>query len=296
MDGIFLRKYLDFNFELNAGNFEGSKADKMYVSGLRATADITIFGQGLTEAEVEIWGLAQDVMDRLIFLRMQLRDNTMNYNRMQIFLYDDDTRQSKNKVFDGNISFAFVDYNSAPDISMKFTASSMLYQQILPVPSVSYKGSVKAQDIMKVFAEDSNLLFSNQGVDYTLRDVSLVGDRKSMMDEIARSADFLWYEQAGVLTIIPNDVRKLKTKDPIQLNETTGLIGYPVLTPQGCNVQAYYSPEWKIGTTVQVNSREISLVNEPMYIFSVKHHLESETTSGIWMTEMEMNRYQVSQY
>ena len=87
-----------------------------------------------------------------------------------------------------------------------------------------------------------NMGFENNGVSATLTNEYLSGSFKAQADRCARDAGISWgIFNGNTLAIWPRGGNR-NTPDVPVISIDTGMIGYPVFTPQGIIVKTLFSP------------------------------------------------------
>lgn len=281
---------INVKFQLGQGDFGKAGFDTVEVSGLRVQATITkAGGVSMSEANLRIYGLPLDVMNKLTILNVLAQYNVRR-NVVTVFAGDDD---NVSVCFVGNIVESWADMHSGPDAVMLIRAVSGYVQLLEPIPPTSYKGSVDAATILAGLAlqwrtgpDDHPLTLENSGVAVQLTNPYYPGTLLTQITAVARTGHFncIIDETESRLAIWPyggvrNGLRTVMSPD-------TGMVGYPAYTQNGLQLTTLYNPSLTFGTLVEVRSQLLP-ASGGWSIATVGHDLESETPGGKWFTRVE---------
>jgi len=84
----------------------------------------------------------------------------------------------------------------------------------------------------------------------------MFGLARDYFRDIADTNNLRWSIQNGVITLIP--ITGYLPGQAVQINSQTGMIGSPEATEQGVTVQCLLNPLIRIGTAIQLNSKDIT--------------------------------------
>lgn len=329
MENSFIKRRLKCRITLGARKFrDGSNV--MEISNARMMAEIKIVKGKVHEASITIFGLHPENMNSIMMLKQadSTGSNFTKPNIIQLFMID--AIGNELQVYEGQIFEALVDYNSVPNVPIQIAAANLtpLMQGASNNPDqknnqkhdgISFKGvhSVEeiATEIIRRYNEshkdEKQHRLVNEGVDLTLTDYASLGSSLvAEFNNLKQAKNIEWH-----LKPTNNDIeihinipgQPAQNSSGIVLSRETGMIGYPVLTTNGCNVKALYSPFYSINDIVTVKSivvRHIKINNDdkgkyseyslPEMAFAVQqmtHRISSEMPSGPWETEFMLNRF-----
>lgn len=281
MGSSFQRRNLRFTFQLATGTFikEGSP-DNLVIDGFRAQVEINAPG-GFQYATcgVRIFGLERFVMERLTVINYQ----NLDYMRNTILIEATDDDGSFSGIFLGEIRTAQADYTGAPDVPLVIEAQSGIIGSLAPSVSTSYRGPQLVSTMMQKLAEELNVKLENNGVEFTVTDMVLVGSPLQKVQAIVDTTRIqYWYlPQEGVLAIAPRGVAR--NGEPEVFDFTNGVVGWPSKVHNGIIFSALFRPSVSHGRKITMES-EVSSCNGEWYIISMTHRLDSETPGGAWFT------------
>jgi hypothetical protein len=179
----FTKKILRFTFDL-AGDktFGNSGSNRLTVSGLRATVDVTQQGSFASgNANITIYGMTLSQMNRLSTLGQEI--TWVRRNVVTVEAGDEST------VYQGIIVEAYADASSMPEVSFRIEANVGLGYAVQPIPPTTVKGPGDVATILSGLARQCKppLHFSNQGVtSKVLYDPYFPG---TVLDQIHQVAD-----------------------------------------------------------------------------------------------------------
>lgn len=277
----FVRRRMTISFTLGQGSFGEDGSDTFEISGVRASAAIEkAGGVSMNNLSLKVYGLPLDVMNKLTLLGKPLVDG--RNNRVTISAGDDESGQAV--VFTGTIAEAWVDARNAPDVAFICTAFSGLLSALKPVPPVSFEGTVDAALVVSGIAQQMGYGFENSGVNVQIADPYLAGTALQQLQTIARAGNFNCILDDGTVAIWPAD--SSRQAENLKFSPETGMVGYPMRTENGIELQTLFNPSVAFGAKITVES-ELTPANGDWTVFRVAHDLEVETPNGKWFTTLE---------
>ncbi len=281
MVSSFQRRRLRFTFRLASGSFlkEGDP-DTYTIEGYRAEAEIMApGGYEFSRCRLRIYGIDQPTMERLSVISFESLDFMQNSVKVEA----SDSNGGFTTIFIGIIFIAQPDYAGAPDVGFVVEAQSGLIGALARSSATSYPGAQKVSVIMDQLAKEVGLDLENNGVESTLTDQYLSGTAIQKIQKIASSAGIqYWYvPEQGVLSIAPKGTAR--AGNPIPVNLSTGLVGWPTKTKVGVIFTSLFNPAIFHGAKIFVES-DISSCNGEWYVVSMHHKLSSELPGGPWFT------------
>jgi hypothetical protein len=275
------KRRISFKFELGQGSFGADGSDTFEVSGVRASALIEkTGGVDMTYASLKIYGLPPDVMNKLTLLGKPLVDG--RNNKVTVSAGDDEKGMAV--VFVGTIAEAWVDPRAAPQVAFIVSAFSGLIEALKPVPPVSFKGTVDAALVVSGIAQQTGYGFENSGVNVQIADPYLSGTALEQLQKIARAGDFNCIIDDITIAIWPKG--STRKAEELLVSPATGMVGYPMRTENGIEIETLFNPSVVFGAGVTVES-SLTPAKGRWTIFRVAHDIEAETPEGKWFTTLE---------
>jgi len=277
-------KELRFVITLGTGTFGSSNNNQITLQGYRAIADIDkAGGMMMGTLRALIYGVSQSDMNSITTLQWQVKSIIPN----TVAVYAIDGPQ-ESLVFRGNIVNAWGNYQSMPDVFMQIQAQAAYFNQLQPVPPVSFKGSVDVATVMGKIAAGMGYTFENNGVSVQLSNPYLPNTALEQAKALARAAGIDLYVDDTVLAITPANTPRTGTSI-LQVSAGAGLKGYPTFDGVGVNFLMLFNPAVKFGGSIAVVT-EIQQAAGQWIVTSIAHRLESEKPGGSWFSTVRGNK------
>lgn len=276
------RRHLQFKIKLGQGTF-ASGDQETTIEGLRSSVEIERLGLGSAQADVRIYGMAQELMNRLT-TNYQFYLEQRRPNLLTILAGDDDGGMAV--CFSGTIYWSWCDARQQPDIAFWISAAPGQYSATQAVPPVSFKGTVDAVIVARGIAEQMHYTLAANGVDARINSPYLPGSPKSQIEALCRAVDCLYEIDETNQTIWMWPKGGQKSDVVADVSPDTGLIGYPAFTQSGIQFSTLYNPSIEIGKKVRMKSG-LEPANGEWLALKVSHSLESDMPDGRWFTTVE---------
>ena len=278
----FTHKFLKFDFALSQGNFQGG-GNTTSVVGLRSSASIVKAG-GLSQGALQfaIYGMTIDEMNKLSTYGQTL--TLVGKNTVTVSAGDDPSNLSQ--VYQGNISSAFMDGNSQPQVAFRGEAFVSGDIAIKPTPTTTLSGSIDAAGMLQTLAGVSGLMFENNGVSTKLTNPHYSGSPIQQIEAICTDAKCEHIIDNETLAVWPASGSR---SGSTQINPQTGLVGYPAFNAQGVVFKALFDPTLTFGASVQLQS-ELTPACGTWIIHHLVYELEAETPQGNWFVIVQAHR------
>lgn len=286
----FVRRRLDIAFSLGEGQFgDTGSQNTVTLTGLRASINVVKVGISLASAEIRIYGMTLSDMNRFTTLGKPVSRAYQNSIAVSAGVAGEATAI----VFQGIISAAWADLNSAPEVPFIVLARDGGMLATKPIPATSYKGAVDVATIMAGLADQLALTLENNGVSVMLTNPYLAGDAYAQIRWVAEHAgiNFTIENEAqgkGTLAIWPKGGSRGKAA--VVVSPETGMVGWPAFTMDAIFVKVLFNPTILFGSQVEVRS-ELTPACGFWTPVQINHDLESETPNGQWFTTMMLNIY-----
>lgn len=270
----FTQKYLKFDFELSQGNFQ-SGGNKRSIFGLRSSASIVKAG-GLSQGALQfaIYGMSLSDMNQLSTYGTVL--TLIGKNTVTVSAGNSPDNLSM--VFQGNITSAFMDGNSQPQVAFRGEAFVTGDIAVKPTPTTSQPGAIDAASLLQLLAQTSNLKFENNGVDTKLTNPHYSGASLQQIEAICSDAKCEHVIDNGTLAIWPSSGSR---SGSAKINPQNSLVGFPAFNSQGVIFKALFDPTLAYGASVELQS-ELTPACGTWIIHHLVYELEAETPRGNW--------------
>lgn len=262
-----------------------AKDNRLQSTELAVSAVITHGNGAITPtAQITISNLGLDVMLKLMRIQWNTMQSVLNTVKVEV----GDQGEELKVAYEGNITFATINTDSAPDVSLIITSQMAIVDKLRATPPFTIpKDQVfNVADIVKFLATDSGYEFFNYGVDKQITDTKLSGSNIEKIEKLSYDHDFdLYIEQKTITICKKGGERQLKI--PI-ITPNTGLIGYPAPDMRGIVFRCAYDPAVKFGGVVRIADSILGeTVNQDWRVYGLIATLEANIPQGKW--EMSVN-------
>ena len=278
----FTHRVIKLKFKLGSGVFNSGSDDTVEIEGLRCSANIVHQGIGYAEADVQVWGMPLELMNKLTVLNKVRFEQQVN-NQLIIEAGDENGTAM---CFGGAVWEAWADGRQAPDVVFHVSANSGLFVLSQSIPPTSYKGSVDAAFVISGIAQQMGYAFENSGVTGRLTDPYKPGSPKSQIESVCNDVNCAWTvdDANKVVAIWPKD--GARDGDVLTISKDTGLVGYPSFTQAGIQFTTLFNPSLEFGRKIKMES-QFQTANGQWQVYGLAHRLESNLPGGEWFTDVE---------
>lgn len=257
-------------------------SNQIIAEGLRTICNIQ-FGGGavMPHAEIIIYGLPLDVMHKLMRVRWQDINSMLNTIRVEA-----GEAGEFSVVYEGNITFAYIDTSNAPNVSLRIRSITAIYEAYKPSNQRMFLGDFPVVQAIENITRDMGYRFENNGVPESLimTDVTLGDSDLNKIRKLCRDYQIdLYVENRSITITRQGEARSIRV--PI-ITPRTGLIGYPVPTIQGVDFRCLYDPMIRFGGLIKIADSLMETTNGDWRIFGTTIQLESEMPGGAWFIDV----------
>lgn len=279
------KKTIRTTIRLHGDTFDDSGSNVLTAEGLRTSVVVRAGGGAIMpQAEIVIYGLSLSSMHKL--MRIRWRDLNSLLNTVQIEAGD--YGEALHHVYSGNITFAYIDTSNAPEIALRISSMTAIYDAYKKAPPDSFQGQKPVVQVIKEITERMGYRFENTGVPETLTIENAYLDNTDFNKIRALCRDYqidLYPDGDTIAICSQGEPRKLDVI-PV-LSPQTGLIGYPVPTMQGVDVRCLWNPEVRFGGVIRIKDSIMRTTNGDWRAFGVTTHLECELPGGNWFMDIQ---------
>jgi hypothetical protein len=281
MPQSFTKKCLEIEIIMNSGSFAGGGNAKI-IRGLACQADIEKpGGKEKNSAKIKIWGLPYSDLENMTMLAFR----PMEAQKNLISLKAGDEDGPLALAFAGEISSAFADFNSAPDIPLQIEAAAGFYPQRLAAPPVSVNGQAAVADLIAAQAREAGYSFRNEGVSASVNNAVFNGSPMDKIQAMARQVGAELLIDDNQIIIMPAGGARAGAV-PL-LADDSGLNGYPTFSNEGISCKCLYRPDLEIGGLFVVKSI-VPRASGTWKITKLSHSLSAyQPDGGEWQSVVE---------
>ena len=282
MSKSFTQKLIEIRLTLADGGFAGGENTKI-IRGLGCDVEITKPGlPAKNSCKATIWGMPLADMEALTMLAFE--PLKVSKNRIAVYAGDE---AGLALAFAGDITSAWPDFNSSPDVAFRLEALTGYVASVTPRRIYSAGGDVSIDAIMRRLAGEMGLAYVNNGVSGSLIQPALSGGLYEQAYSVARMADFELLLDDESMVIQPWDAVRDADTDPPVWRDSTGVKGYPTFTQTGISVTGLYAPALVQGGLLQLESI-VPKAGGNWKIISLKHRLQAHYPGASqWHTTVE---------
>jgi hypothetical protein len=228
-------------------------------------------------ADITIYGLSQELINQISTLGYVLN---YNFNTIQIYAgYD---ASLSNLVYSGYIIKAWADYGDVNrPLNLQCTTNYLM--QLDNPPATNPQGNVDIAQTFSSLADKMGFGFSNSGVSGQIDSPILSGSYPEQVKTLAKQTNTTFGISNNMLAIAPNG-QGLHTA-VYEIDNTTGLLGYPVIDQWGIRFRIRFNPLILLGQYVNVQSI-VPKANGSWYIYSKVSELNNRHEA--WYTELRV--------
>lgn len=279
--GSFSLKDIQAVITLDKGGMGGADKRKV-IRGLACEAVVNKPGlPSKNNAVFTVWGLSRDNLAQLALRPAR----PMEAKRNLLELWAGEQGGQISLVFQGEITGAQADFNSAPDIPMRFSAVTGSYPQRIPGVTATVKGWAKVEDLFARFAAEAGYDFRNEGVGAAVRNAWYPGSPYQKLLKLAEDTGCELLIDDGQVVIMP--AGQARSGGINEISAATGMIGYPSLDQKGISCRCLFNPLLRHGGLVRVKSA-VPAAGGIWKITSLTHTLSANLPGqGSWETQIE---------
>lgn len=237
------------------------------------------------KASIEIVGMKQSDMEALTTLAMRpLFHRARNY----LNIYAGDDESGLTEVFAGNITRAYADFNSAPNVAFKAEAQVGFWGRISAAGPTSIHGVQSVASFVKGQVEQVGFVFENQGVTSSLKNCVFNGSPINQAYQAAHAvgAELILDDRRAVLMPSGSAVRG----NAVLIRPDSGMLSYPVINHNGIDVKTIFNPAYRYAGLVQLDTNGlIPKADGSWRIIKLSHSLTAnDPKSGAWESSMTL--------
>lgn len=278
------KKVIRATITLVGDTFDETGSNVLIYEGLR-TSVVMRFGGGaiMPSAEVTAYGLSLSAMHKLMRIRWQDLNSMLNRIRIEA----GEQGQPLTHVFEGNITFAYIDTSNAPEIALRISSMAGILEAYRPASQLAFPGETPVVRAIADICERMGYIFENNGVpeSLTMQNVTMGDTDMNKIRKLCRDYQIDLYVEHGLIAIAPQGAPRA-LRIPV-LTPKTGLLGYPVPTIQGVDVRCLWDPMIRFGGIIRIADSLMETTNGDWRAFGVTTTLESEIPGGAWFMDIQ---------
>lgn len=281
MPKSFSIKSIRLEITLGKGIFSEGGNTKI-IEGLACQASIK--KPGLPEknsAAIQVWGLKYEDMAQLTMLSFRPLESQHNL----ISIYAGEAGQTLSLAFSGEITSAYADFNSAPDVCMNFESDTGTFPKQIAAGPVTTKGEVRADNLFAQFSREAGYNYINEGVTSSVQNAWFPGSPLDKIIKLSRDVGCELIVDDRAIVVMP--AGQARSGNAVLLSKDTGMIGYPTFNQDGIICKCIYSPDLQYGGLIKVDSI-VPRASGTWRITNLTHDLGAyQPDGGPWESQIE---------
>lgn len=245
-------------------------------------------GKQYGNAKVQVFGLPLDQMNQIARLWLE----TLTPSSTDTLSVDVWDGQVYVPFFKGAISWSAVNAARMPQVALEIEANDAMAAMLTPASPYSQEGPISLKDVLTTILEPAGFVleYSENAPDFQPVRVRVAGTPLEQAAAVMNAyPELTWY--INLQRFIVRPVNGPLGGDPIEINKTTGMVGYPVYSTTGITVATIFNPKVRPGLALDVQT-EFDFVNRTKWVASVlQHTLEPNTPGGAWLTQIAAQSY-----
>lgn len=254
----------------------------------RMSIQVSQGGNQFGNAKVQISGVPLADMNQIARLWLETLTPSAT-DKLRIDVWDGATFVP---FFSGVITWSAVNASGAPNVVLEIEANDSAVGMVQPASPYAQEGPVLLQDALTAILGPVGLVVEQaESVPvYQLTKVRVSGTPIEQASQLMSCfPDLTWYINLQRFLVRP--VNGPLGGDPIPVNKTTGLIGYPVYSTSGITLGLLFDPRVRPGVALDVQTA-FDFVNRTQWVAAVlQHNLQPNTPGGQWLTQVAAQSY-----
>lgn len=263
----------------------------LYLKGHRITATvISDGGDSGCSADVRIYNVSMQAMN--VLSTFGVPDNSVNKTKM--YLYAGNVGEKPmSLVYEGYITEAYIEMNTAPDISLVVASNTAALARMTESLPFSYRGEIAVTTVMQQLAQKASLRFNGNGVNTILRNPYLHGSLYDQIKKCAEVANVEWIIEKGELAIWPSK-GGFRKSNFTEISSLTGMKGYPNIQQNNIHLNTLLNPNLIFCQNIQVYSDVVDAANGEWTINKLTHVMHNDMhkgdSDGSWFSEIKAHK------
>lgn len=245
-------------------------------------------GNQFGNAKVAIYGVPLDAMNKIARLWLEVLSPS-NTDTLTVDVWD-----GSNFVpfFAGVITWSAINAGAAPQVALEIEANSAMIAMNTVASPYAQDEPVALQNALQQILDTTGLVvdFADSVPALEIQRAHVVG---TPMDQAAALMNYFpeltWYINLQRFLVRP--VNGPLGSDPVPINKTNGMIGYPTYSTSGVQLATIFNPRIRPGLALDIQTM-FDFVNRTKWVAAVlQHNIEPNMPGGQWMTAIAAQSY-----
>jgi len=253
---------------------------------ITANINETLSQQMDNSVDITIFGLNSDIINQISTIGL-VAGSIINYqlNTIQLYAGYDNPPPL---IYTGQIIRAYADSND-PNRPLHLQSSFTL-ANVYKVTALNLQGNIDIASVFQNLASSIGYGFANNGVTGKITNPVLIGSPLVQIRQLAIQTGIVPLFKNNVLYIAP--LGDVHFNQILQLDATSGMIGYPIIDDIGIQVRMYFNPFFSVGQYVNVQSY-IKKANGQWYSYSVNSDISNNYDQWTSSVRLALNSLKV---
>lgn len=254
----------------------------------RMSITVSQGGNQFGNAKVQIYGVNLDAMNKIARLWLEVLSPS-NTDTLKIDVWDG---SSFVPFFAGVITWSAINASAAPQVALEIEANSAMIAMNTVAPPYAQDTPIALQDALQQILGPTGLVveFAESVPALQIQKAHLTGtpmDQASAL--LGYFPELTWYINLQRFLVRP--VNGPLGSDPIRVNKSTGMIGYPTYSTSGVTLGTIFDPRIRPGLALDIQT-VFDFVNRTKWVAAVlQHTIQPNMPGGQWMTQIAAQSY-----
>lgn len=267
---------------------QGESASSYQFEEHRMSIQVTQGGNQFGNAKVQIFGVPLDDMNQIARLWLEtLTPSATDTLRIDVWDGSDFV-----PFFSGVITWSAVNASGSPDVALEIEANDSAVGMVQPAVPYAQEGPVLMKDVLEAVLGPVGLVveLAESVPVFQLTKVRLNGTPIEQASQLMSAfPDLTWYINLQRFLVRP--VNGPLGGEPLPVNKTTGMVGYPVYSTSGVTLAMLFEPRARPGLALDIQTA-FDFVNRTKWVAAVlQHNIQPNTPNGQWLTQIAAQSY-----
>lgn len=255
----------------------------------RMTIQVVQGGAQFGNAKVQIFGVNMDAMNNIARLWLEVLSPS-NTDTLTVDVWD-----GANFIpfFSGVITWSAINAGGAPSVALEIEANSAMIAMNTVATPYAQDTPVGLESALSTILGPTGLVveFAESVPELQFQKAHFIG---TPMDQAAALMGYYpeltWY--VNLQRFIVRPVNAPLGGDPIPVNKTTGMVGYPTYSTSGVSVAMLFDARVRPGLALDIQTTEFEFINRTKWVAAVlQHNIQPNTPGGDWLTHVAAQSY-----
>lgn len=239
-------------------------------------------------AKVQVFGVNLDAMNKIARLWLEVLSPS-NTDTLSIDVWDGSAFVP---FFQGVITWSAINASGAPNVALEIEANDSMVGMNTIAPPYAQDTPIALKDALTAILAPTGLVveFAESVPELQFQKAHLVGTPMEQANTLMNYFPELTH-YTNLQRFIVRPVNAPLGGDPIPVNKTTGMIGYPTYSTSGITLATLFNPRIRLGLALDIQTI-FDFVNRTKWIAAVlQHNIQPNWPGGQWVTQIAAQSY-----